>query len=501
MADPLGITHQLAENPVLRIETAGVKRRGEVAHAIARRRETATVPVFVRIPPEHFRQTHRIGVRNIVIHPGSEVKIQDRAHERQPGIPAVGSENLADRPSAHPRIMPGERNRQLRHGVLIEECILEQGPLIQRVGRRGDSRNRLAEHGVDAGHVLPGHRPEEVSASPAGAHMCALVFEDMPDIFDAVLLAPVAQPAAVIFTPEAGDQVHIGEPQCGVAGGYRVPQCGQPEHQLVFGHPAPGREEPGHVGVPRIKPPELAHPVFGIIVSILAVAVAERRFVGEKSGEDRAEISGKTVMDFFVHLVDQVSAGACRDHCDIVGEHPLPGGIGGHHEIDAPDAGRQIEHAEAVFDVAAQVDRGAYALAAPLVAAISRYCEDGFGGGMFRQENGSGGDRPDDIHQFDPQALLAERRIFRAFQGVVRAAGVHMRVVEQPDAHPTGGGILQDLLEKPHPRFCAEPVAAAIFEDELRNTRAADRIHLLPDLLRILPRIPEQRDQIAAGPV
>lgn len=139
--------------------------------------------------------------------------------------------------------------------------------------------------------------------------------------------------------------------------------------------------------------------------------------------------------------------------------------------------------------------------AAPLVAAISRYCEDGFGGGMFRQENGSGGDRPDDIHQFDPQALLAERRIFRAFQGVVRAAGVHMRVVEQPDAHPAGGGILQDLLEKPHPRFCAEPVAAAIFEDELRNTRAADRIHLLPDLLRILPRIPEQRDQIAAGPV
>ena len=128
------------------------------------------------------------------------------------------------------------------------------------------------------------------------------------------------------------------------------------------------------------------------------------------------EISGKTVMDFFVHLVDQVSAGACRDHCDIVGEHPLPGGIGGHHEIDAPDAGRQIEHAEAVFDVAAQVDRGADALAAPLVAAISRYCEDGFVGGMFRQENGSGGDRPDDIHQFDPQALLAERRIFRTFQ-------------------------------------------------------------------------------------
>ena len=76
-----------------------------------------------------------------------------------------------------------------------------------------------------------------------------------------------------------------------------------------------------------------------------------------------------------------------------------------------------------------------------------------------------------------------------------------MRIVEQPDAHPAGGGILQDFFKKPHPRFRAEPVATAVFKDELRNARAADRIHLLSDLFRTLSCIPEQRDQVAAGPV
>ena len=69
-----------------------------------------------------------------MIHAGSKVKIQNRAHERQSGIPAVGAENFADRTSAHSRIVPGERDCKLRHGILIEECILEPGSLIQRVG-------------------------------------------------------------------------------------------------------------------------------------------------------------------------------------------------------------------------------------------------------------------------------------------------------------------------------------------------------------------------------
>ena len=264
--------------------------------------------------------------------------------------------------------------------------------------------------------MLPRHRPEKVPASPAGAHMRAFVFKNMPDVFDAVPFTPVSQPATVIFTPEAGNQIHIGKPEGSVAGRNRIPQCRQPEHQFAFGHPAPDRKEPRHIGAPWIKPPELSHLVPGIIIAIFAVTIAERRFIGEKSGKNRTEISGKTAIDFFMDFIDQVPAGTCRNHCDIVGEHPLPGGIGSHHEIDAPDALRQIEHAETVFDVAAQVDRVAGAFAALFVAAIGSYCENGFGSGMLRQEHGSGGDRSDDIHQFDPQALLAERRIFRTFQ-------------------------------------------------------------------------------------
>ena len=53
MTDSLGITHQFAENPVLGIEAACVKRRSEVTHAIARRCEA---PPFLRSSTS-FRNT------------------------------------------------------------------------------------------------------------------------------------------------------------------------------------------------------------------------------------------------------------------------------------------------------------------------------------------------------------------------------------------------------------------------------------------------------------
>ena len=424
--------------------------------------------------------------------------VDDRPHDGKPGGPAVSAENFTDGTVFHGRGEMRHRRGQFPQRILIEPRFLDPVSAVEHVIDHGDARYHLRHDDIDTGHVLSGHRTEIVSASPAHAHVTAFVFEIMSDIFHSVRFAPLSQLTAEIFPPQLRNEVHVGQPQCGTDAGYIVPQSRQHRHQ--FRHRPVGffRQSFREILRPAVHPVQLARPHIGHVVVVFPGAVSESRFVGKESGKHIPEIFGEMRINLFMHFIDQMPAGCFRHHRDVMGKHSRLGRIGGHDKINPPESGRQIQRTEPVFHPSGQIDRTAEAFAGSLIPPEHRDLNDFLLRCMFRKDRRARSHRTGHIQHPDKQIPRPEPRVFLPVQGIVRAAGIDMGIVQQPDPHVFFLRLLQNFAEKLQPTLGAEPVPAAVFHDEFPNPGLLQRRHFPFDFSKVFSRIPDQRNNITS---
>ena len=158
----------------------------------------------------------REGMGHEVVDAGDQHRVRQRLHIRQTLAPAECAEDLAHGTALLQRLDVGLGSCQLGHGVAEKRRICRTIVIqICPMDAVRKSRHILEQHDVDARHILPLGTPEEMAGTVGHVHMAILILDDVADVQNAPLPAPIAQLIAEVIPEELRDRFHVVRPDGG----------------------------------------------------------------------------------------------------------------------------------------------------------------------------------------------------------------------------------------------------------------------------------------------
>ena len=318
------------------------------------------------------------------------------------------------------------------------------------------------------------------------------VLDDVSDVLDAVLLAPVAERMAERVAVELRDGVHIGVPD--VAGD---PAHTEPERRQIrlrrrserLGH------HRGDPVIPRQRESRYAdaHIVDAVILDVRHVpVVAEQRLVREKALDGGAEaVAVVRVM----RLVDGVDLQAHRfgtEHIDVV----LPDGAapGAVEEEHAPDAARHGKMQEMPADAVRQAEGLRGAVLVRSRAGVGVHAEQHMLVIRLLRGQERIGKRPRNVHMALDELPAAHFGVRGdASPGMPRRK---MVVVEDPDLHSALFGLLEDAVHVAPPGFPGKILVRTRLDAERARAALIDPLHFLGNGVIVIAVLPVERQHI-----
>ena len=233
MTDTLGVFHEMPKIGILRIISPSVEMRRAV-----RVREIL----------------HGECVGNEMIDTADHHMVEDPLHLFEPFSPAVCPKHLTHGAPAFFRIETCERNTETGQSIVEEFTVIgvDASDRMERIII--EFRTELLKDDINACHVLPPKSSKIVRSAQTELGMTSVVLNDMPDIFDSVRTAPVADLPAEVFPVEVSDLIGEEHTVCtGLRTGCCIGGCKQggeadgkvrspgfPETLLEFGTPGKG---------------------------------------------------------------------------------------------------------------------------------------------------------------------------------------------------------------------------------------------------------------------
>ena len=435
-----------------------------------------------------------VGVGHEMVDPVCQKVVGDIFHVSDPLRPAEGTEDLRHDTVFHVGIDMRQRRRQLAEHVIEEMGIGVFPADVGGLPQVGVIGNHLMEHDIDARHVLPPQSTEEMARTVAQTLVGVVVLDDMTDVQNLPLTAPIAQQGAEIFIVALGDDLHIGGTDGGTQLGQSMPQSGQIFHRIAFGASHLGGDLGDQIRVPGHLQILGAH---GLMITSLPVG--KGRLIGEKAAEGIAEIVLEMGVGGLVNRVKHGFAGFGGKHVHVIGLHPQI--TGGNDEIDPPGAlGDLPIHQPVGAHPLGQIDGLAADGAKIGLPLPGGHRNDRFllVGAHGRKGNAGalGGTRKITVIQpQDPTAKLGMGIDIPV--GVARGEAL---IVQKPDPHAVLTGVFQHEREILPPGILAELLVGAAFDAKFGHAALADGVHFLPQGLVVLPVLPEKgKDRARIG--
>ena len=227
-------------------------------------------------------------MRREAVDPVDQHVVRHPLHIGEPLGPAVSAENLTERPALVSVQLVRRRCGKACKCIVIIPALA----VIVRI------RLQLVKHGIDAAHVLSGHRPVIMPGTGAEGGVQIHVFKHVADIFNTSLFAPVTKLLREILLISPGNNVHVRKPHRPLVSPKTVKQGGE-EGQLLISRP---RDQ----FIPYIVCPGKRHAVADMADGkASAHGVVESGLIREETGKNRAEITAVTGIMRLVHSVDQ----------------------------------------------------------------------------------------------------------------------------------------------------------------------------------------------------
>ena len=491
MGNPVHIPHQIAEALIQGVVAVGI----EVGRAVSIGEFSGREGMGHKVVDTANQQM----VRQIFLQPGT-------------GAPAVGAEKLTHGGAVLPGIQMSVGRAQLaqqeveKFAVQLRRCrAADKGTAAQVMLT---AQQNLTADAVNTGHVLTGQTTELMAEALTHTGVLVVVFNGMTDVTDTVVGAPVTDLQGEVPLHQPGDDIHI---DIAHLGGNAVGQRGIPDgghlgdiilaHALLQGSLHLIRPTDGH-GV--------TDPVF-----IAAVDVAQRGFIAEETGNGLAEIVLIMLPMGFIDSLDLLIAGFLADHVDVVlGTHAVPGQI--QHENAPVAAGNiPVEHIVLVHQMGQVYQRGGINALAVCLGSHHRqhlvifefpgraasgvsgpHSEEGLdpvGHKLHIQlHTGRGAGHVTDIVE---QILLAQL-IGSGLHGTVGLSRGEVGIVQDPNLHAPGSGLIQNDVHVVPPLLSAEIGMGTALHTNRANTGTLNGTHVFPQNFLSFAMLPEEGEDI-----
>ena len=158
-----------------------------------------------------IRVVGRKGMGDEMVDAPHQQEVRDPLHHGTALCPTVRAEFFAQCSPLHLGILMGEGSTQLTQNVMIKRRIADAGSQAAIMDMVRHAGHNLMQDDVNSRHILPFQRPEVVSRTAAGSCVAVIVLDDMTDVHDTVVAAPVSYQIAEIIPIQAGDGIHIGQ--------------------------------------------------------------------------------------------------------------------------------------------------------------------------------------------------------------------------------------------------------------------------------------------------
>ena len=370
------------------------------------------------------------GMGDEVVDAAHQEEVGDPLHHGTALGPAVCTELLAHGAALHLRVLVSQGCPQLTQDVVVEGGIADtrrEAGVVDVVGHAGHD---LVEDDVDTRHVLTLQCAEVVTRARGHSGVAVEVLDDVADVHDPVVAAPVTQEVAEIIAVEAGDGIHVGQAD-GRGVGTGIPQLTHVGHggltQLLVHHGG----DTLVVGQSHAHGAEGSFVAAGVNGMAGGHAVAEGGLVREEAHEGIAEILGVMLEVRLVDRLDLHHTGFKRGHVDvIVAVAPTALGI----DEDAVDAFRDVPVGIALGNGGGEIHVVPRDVLSAVSALTSEHAQDLVVGQHLADQEGGIGGGAQHVDMLLDDLPLAEMGVLLPDEAVGVARGETL-IVQHPDLH------------------------------------------------------------------